>query len=91
MVFVRACGDAADPSTQVALVGHVDAEPRKRNVFFIADTNGGQAPAGPDGGPRVRVRWIDGNHLEVAHHPRARTLQQEPAHASIRITYVHLP
>jgi hypothetical protein len=91
MVFVRECGETAGVVTQVALIGHVDAEPRKRNVFFVADTNDGAAPSSPAGGPRVRVRWIDGNHLEVAHHPRAGVIQQEAQHGSVRISYVPLP
>lgn len=91
VVFVRNCGATTDYSTQVALIGHVDAEPRKRNVFFVADTNNGDAPSGAAGGPRVRVRWIDGNHLEVAHHPRARAFRAEAQHGSVRISYVPLP
>jgi hypothetical protein len=90
VVFVRACAEA-DVVTQVALIGHVDAAPGPRNVFFAADDNGGAAPAGPAGGPRVRVRWIDGNHLEVAHHPRVRTTRAETAHGPVRITYTALP
>ncbi len=91
MVFVRDCGESAAVVTQVALIGHTDAGPRKRNVFFMADTNDGAAPSAPAGGPRVRVRWIDGSHLEVAHHPRARMLQREAEHGPVRISYVALP
>jgi hypothetical protein len=90
MVFVRSCGDAEGFSTQVALIGHVDAEPGRRNVFFMANTNGGAAPAGPAGGPRVRVRWVDGNQLEVAHHPRVHASQRETQHGPVRIRYVPL-
>ena len=91
VVFVHECGTTTGTETQVALIGHVDAEPRERNVFFVADTNDGAAPSGPGGGPRVRVRWIDGNHLEVAHHPRVHASQKESEHGPIRITYVALP
>jgi hypothetical protein len=90
MVFVRDCGEMGVVA-QVALIGQVDAEPRERNVFFVADTNDGAAPSSPAGGPRVRVRWIDENHLEVAHHPRARAIQREAQHGPVRITYVALP
>jgi hypothetical protein len=91
IVYVRNCGATTDYATHVALVGHVDAGPRDRNVFFVADTNDGAAPEGPGGGPRVRVRWIDGNHLEVGYHPRARTFRKESKHGRVRITYVALP
>lgn len=90
MVFVRECGETAGHSTQVALIGHIDAEPRERNVFFVADAADGPAPGGP-GGLRVRVRWIDGTHLEVAHHPRVRPSRAETRHGPVRITYVELP
>lgn len=91
VVFVRDCGEPAVFATQVALIGQADAGSRDRNVFFVADANDGAAPQGPGGGPRVRVRWIEGNHLEVAHHPRARRLRAETEHGDVRITYVPLP
>lgn len=91
VVFVRDCGATAGIATQVALIGQANAGSRDRNVVFAADANGGAVPEGPGGGPRVRVRWIDGNHLEVAHHPRARTLRAETEHGSVRITHTVLP
>ena len=89
IVFVRDCGDAGI-ETQVAIVGHVDAAPQSRNVVFTADTDHGAAPSGPAGGPAVRVRWIDGSHVEIAHHPRARVLRGDAEHGYLRITYAAL-
>lgn len=91
VVFVRNCGATAGFVTQVALIGQADAGSRDRNVVFVADGDHGAAPSGPGGGPRVRARWIDARHVELAHHPRARTFRQETEHAGVRITYVPLP
>jgi hypothetical protein len=91
IVFVRDCGATTGFATQVALVGNVDAGQRERNVVFVADDDHGAAPSWPGGGTRVRVRWVDASHLEVAHHPRARTFQREESHGGIRITYAALP
>lgn len=91
IVFVRDCGATTGFATQVALVGNVDAGRRERNVVFVADDDHGATPSWPGGGTRVRVRWVAANHLEVAHHPRARTSQREESHGGIRITYAPLP
>lgn len=91
VVFVRNCGATTAYATHVGLVGHVDAMPRKGDVVVVLDANHGAAPAGRGGGPEVRVRWIDANHLEVAHHPRARTFGAKLEHGRVRITYVPLP
>jgi hypothetical protein len=91
IVFVRGCGEATGNSTQIALVGHVDAPPSDRGVFFVADADDGAAADGPAGGPRVRVRWIDGNHIEVAHDARARITRKDEESGYVRLTYVALP
>ncbi|HEX6039189.1 hypothetical protein [Longimicrobium sp.] len=91
VVYVRNCGATTDYSTQVALIRHVDAPPRDGEVLFVVDGDHGAAPAGPGGGPVVRIRWIDVNHLEIAHDPRARTFRHESAQGALRVTYVPLP
>ena len=91
VVFVRDCGATTAYATQVAVIGRTVATTRDRNVVFVADHDHGAAPSGPAGGPEVRVRWIDAGHLEVAHHPRARTFRKETEHGGIRLTYVALP
>ena len=39
---------------------------------FVADTNHGEAPSGPGGGPVVRVEWLDPTHLRITHDKRVR-------------------
>jgi hypothetical protein len=91
IVFVRDCGATTGFATQVSLVGDGDAGRGGRNVVFVADDDHGAAPSWPGGGTRVRVRWVNANHLEVAHHPRARTFRREESHGAVRITYAALP
>jgi hypothetical protein len=91
IVFDRNCGATTAFTTHVAIVDHVDAQPRREDLVFVADADHGAAPSRPGGGPEVRVRWIDGVHLRVAHHPRARAFRREEAHGRVRITYTTLP
>lgn len=91
VVFVRNCGATTAYATHVGIVRHVDAMPRKQEVVVVLDANHGAAPAGQGGGPEVRVRWLAANHLEVAHHPRARTFREKTQHGPVRISYVPLP
>ncbi len=39
--------------------------------FFPATTRSGQSPAGPDGGPEIRLRWLGNDSLMLAHHANA--------------------
>ena len=88
VAFVRKCA-MRGVSTQVALLRHVDAPPRAGEVLFVADADGGGAPAGPRGGPEVHIRWIDVNHLEIAHDRRVRPVRRSPVQRDLRVTYVH--
>jgi hypothetical protein len=72
VVFDRDCGATTGFSTQASLVKSTEELPRGAGDVFIADTNHGTAPAGPDGGPELRVRWVDAHHLILAYHARAR-------------------
>lgn len=88
IVFVRNCGATTAPATQVAIVGRGDDQPRGRSVVFVADGDHGAVEAGP--GPRVRVRWMDGDRLEVAYDASARTSRRETEHGRLRILYTTL-
>jgi hypothetical protein len=89
IVFVSDCGATTGFNTQVAIVGQGDTAPREKSVVFVAE-HGAAEPSGPGGGPAVRVRWIDGSHVEIAHHPGARTSRKATEHGPVRITYVPL-
>ena len=80
VVFQRDCGATTGSSTQVSIIPSGEEfltaatswrSTQSGNVF-VADTNHGEAPAGPGGGPVVQVEWLDPTHLRVTHDKRAR-------------------
>ncbi len=82
VVFIRDCGALRGERTGVAVVRTPDAPPRAGQVLFVAD--------GGDRRAAVRIRWIDVNHLQIAHDPRARTVHRAPVERDLRITHVPL-
>lgn len=85
VVFVRKCA-MTGASTRVALLRHVDAPPRDGELLFAADADRGSAA----GTPRVRIRWIGVDHLEIAHDSAIGFVRRKPVQRDLRITYVPL-
>lgn len=77
ITFGRDCGATTGSSTQVSIVRMGDALPDAPGNVVAADANGGKAPAGPGGGPELRVSWW-GNELRVWHHRQARITPAAP-------------
>jgi hypothetical protein len=88
VVFERNCGATTDFSTQVSLLRGSRQLSNDGGNVFIADSDHGQAPAGPGGGPAVEVRWIDAAHLEVRHDRRARVFRADSLVHGVRIRFV---
>ena len=80
VVFQRDCGATTGFSTQISVLAAGAALPDSSGNVFSADTDHGRAPAGPGGGPRVSVRWITNDTLEIRYDARARVFTQ--AHQS---------
>jgi hypothetical protein len=78
VVFVRDCA-MTGPSTRVALLRNLDAPPRAGELLFVADADRGDA--------EVRIRWMNVDHLEIAHDPRTRSTRRTPVQRDLRITY----
>ncbi len=78
VVFVRDCATTG-PSTRVALLRNLDAPPRAGELLFVADADRGDTA--------VRIQWMNVNHLEIAHDPRARPTRRTPVQRDLRITY----
>jgi hypothetical protein len=80
VTFERDCGATTDASTQVSIIPSgerlVTAPTKFRSTHpgnvFVADTNHGQAPSGPGGGPVVQVACIGSTSLRITHDKRAR-------------------
>jgi hypothetical protein len=91
VVFTRDCGATTAFSTQVSILptGATLAASEGGNLF-VADTDHGAAPAGPGGGPNVKVEWVGRNRLRLHHDPRARVFQSGGVVAGVRVEYLAL-
>src|SRR2546426_4077176 len=58
IVFQRDCGATTGLSTQVSIVPSWRKHPYGCGNVLVADTNGGDAPSGPAGGPVICLEWI---------------------------------
>lgn len=88
VVFQRSCGATTGFSTQVSILPNDAVLPDSGGNVFIADTDHGNAPAGVGGGPRVGIRWLAADSLEVRYDPRARVFANEPSHSGIGVQFV---
>jgi hypothetical protein len=91
VVFQRDCGATTGFSTQVSVLAVGSALPDSGGNVFSADTDHGKAPAGPGGGPRVDVRWVTPQTLEVRYDGRARVFTHEPRYAGTEVRFVAEP
>jgi hypothetical protein len=87
VVFQRQCGVLGGTSTQVSVLPVSTTHPLAGGNVFGADTNDGQAPAMPSGGPAIAVKWINEQELQIAYDPRVRVFQSEKTLGSVTITY----
>lgn len=89
VIFERDCGAATDFSTQVAIVRNVRTlgKKAKKRILFGADRNHQSAPAGPEGGPEVRLRWISNNRIEIQHHKLAHVFCEKSMSKGVSIKY----
>ncbi len=89
VIFERNCGATTAFSTHVAIVRNDSSlqQEQKRRSFFVADCDRGKAPAGPEGGPEVRLRWISNNQLEIQRHELARVIRALSMSKGIMIEY----
>ena len=89
VAFARDCGASTGFSTQVSIIEARESLSSEAGNVFIADT-GGKAPAGPGGGPELRLAWVGSGQLRIAHHPDARIYQQLASRLGVAIEYVAL-
>ena len=88
VVFERNCNATTGFSTQVSVLAAGAVLPDSSGNVFIADTNHGNAPAEPGGGPQVDIRWVASDTLEVRYDGRARVFAREAQHAGVAVRYV---
>jgi hypothetical protein len=88
VVFQRSCGATTGFSTQVSILPIDAVLPDSGGNVFIADTDHGNAPAGVGGGPRVGIRWLAADSLEVRYDSRARVFAIESRYSGIGVQFV---
>lgn len=71
--FERNCGATTGFSTQVSVLGAREGLKNEGGNLLVATTAGGKAPAGPEGGPEVRINWVSSNVVELQYHLFAET------------------
>ena len=87
VVFERDCGATTGFSTQASIIKSTAKLKNENGNIFTADCNHGAAPAGPAGGPELRVKVIGPNAIELTHHPRARVFDAQINYEGISIKY----
>jgi hypothetical protein len=87
VVFNRDCGATTGFSTQVSILRSSESLPNNGGNIFVADCDHGRAPAGPSGGPDIKVTWVSDSHLRIEHHPLIRLFKAEPVRRDIKIEY----
>ena len=96
VVFQRDCGPTTGFSTQVSILtsdaGFLTTPTWLRSTrsgnAFVADTNHGEAPSGPGGGPVVQVEWLGPNRLKIIHDKRARVFKSAQSVNGVSVEYV---
>lgn len=68
VTFQRDCGATTDFSTHVIIIPAGSTFDKDGSSIFVADTNKGKAPAGQNGGPEVRTRWLSTDKLQIEYH-----------------------
>lgn len=93
LIYQIDCGATSDFNTHVSVMPHDSslAQESKRffggGSFFLADGNHGKAPAGPGGGPEVRLRWVSDGEIEIQHHDLARVIRKNASADGVTIKY----
>lgn len=87
VVYSAAYGATTSLNTAVSITDIPAGDlPRHANVF--AAIHGTQeSPEGPYFGPKITVRWITGDHLEIAYDPRAQVKVKNGTVDGVRISY----
>lgn len=82
--FERNCGATTGFSTQVSVLGAREELKNEGGNLLVATTAGGKAPAGPEGGPEVRIYWVSSSALELQYHFFAKTIRAEEKVRGVR-------
>ena len=65
--------------------------PNETGNVFTVDDDHGKATAGEGRGPRVLVRWLSNNEIEISSDPNGRVFLPEISFHSVMIRHLSLP
>lgn len=90
VIFERDAGATTDFSTQLSIISSKSSLPNSPGNVFISDTNHGSAPSGKEGGPEVRISWVNSNEVIISYHRKARIFKDEGSIKNIQVRYTYL-
>jgi len=91
IVFQRDCGATTGFFTDVSILGQSEDLPNETGNVFTVDDDHGMATSGQSRGPRVLVRWLSNNEIEISTEPNARVFLKEISYRSVMIRHISLP
>jgi hypothetical protein len=87
VVFRRNCGATTDFGTHVSITSTSQILPKRSGNLFVADTDHGNAPFGPDGSLKVEAVWRNTATLIIRHHRKARVFKALRELKGINVSY----
>jgi hypothetical protein len=90
VVFGRECGATTGFSVQASILSAASEIGSGAGNTFTADSDHGAAPVDKTGRPRLRVRWLSADVVELAHHAKARKFKMEHRVRGIAVHYTVL-
>ena len=91
IVFQRDCGATTGFFTEVSILDQSEDLPNETGNVFTVDDDHGKATSGQGRGPRVLVRWLSNNEIEISSDPNARVFLKEISYKSVMIRHITLP
>ena len=88
-MFQRTGNATVGFNTQVSVLDAAECLPDEANAFVV-DTGDGAAPAGPGGGPLVKVTWPSDTEVVIQHDSRARVFLAVKEIQGVRVSYERL-
>lgn len=87
VVFDIDCGATTDFGAGIAIIEPGDQIDINTHKVFSADTEHGLAPRTENGGPEVRIEWLDNESIIVGIHKDTRVFKSESEMNGVSVKY----
>jgi hypothetical protein len=91
VVFYRDCGSTTRFFTEVSILDQTEDLPNETGNVFTVDDDDGKATSSEGRGPKVLVRWLSNNEIEISSDPNGRVFLKESSYHYVRIRHLSLP